>query len=153
MFCPNCGHQIPDESVFCPDCGQSVQPAQADSAQTGASQTDAGQSQQPPVYNGEPVNQQQTTYQYSVQYTKDTRPMNGLCVAGFVVGIVSVFINFWGIVGVVALILSAAGLSASKRQNQRGKGLGIAGLVLGIIGVVWGLLSMCVCSTSFLAYL
>lgn len=24
MFCPNCGKEIPDNSVFCPDCGMST---------------------------------------------------------------------------------------------------------------------------------
>lgn len=172
MFCPNCGHQIPDGSLFCPDCGQSTQSAaqpvqpdgQANAAQSnpapsaaqGDSQANAGQAdQQPPVYNAEPVGQQTTyQYQYTAQFTPDTRRMNGLCVAGFVVGIVSVFLNFWGIMGIVALVLSAMGLSSCAKHNQRGKGLAIAGLVLGIIGVVWGLLSICVCSSSaFLAAL
>lgn len=24
MYCPNCGHQIPDRAVFCPACGGRV---------------------------------------------------------------------------------------------------------------------------------
>lgn len=145
MFCPNCGHQIPDDSVFCPDCGQSTQ-------SQSPPQSQESQSQQPPVYNAEPVQNQSYQYQYSVEYTRDTRPMNGLAVAGFVVGIVSCFLNFYGIVGVVALILSALGLSGCSRNNQRGKGLAIAGLVLGIVGTVLGVVSVCSCIYLWAAY-
>ena len=140
MFCPNCGHQIPDDSLFCPDCGQSIQ------TENQSAQPNAGQGQQPPVYDADPAQNQGYQYQYSVQYTKDTRPMNGMCIAGFVVGIVSMFLNFYGIVGIVALILSAVGLSACTKKNQRGKGFAVAGLVLGIVGVVFGLVSICACS-------
>lgn len=170
MFCPNCGHQIPDDALFCPDCGQSTQPAAPTSEPSPAqpqSQANPAQpdpvaqqpqpqanpaqpdpaAQQPPVFNAEPVGQQTTyQYQYSMQYTPDTRRMNGLCVAGFVVGIVSVFLNIYGIVGIVALILSAVGLSSCTKHNQRGKGLAVAGLVLGIVGVIWGLVTICACS-------
>lgn len=63
---------------------------------------------------------------------------NGLAIAGFVVSLVSLFINFWGIVGLVGTILSAVGLSHVKKTNS-GKGLAIAGLVIGIISIVYGI--------------
>ena len=63
---------------------------------------------------------------------------NGLAIAGFVVSIVSLFINFWGIVGLVGTILSAIGLSQVKKTNS-GKGLAIAGLVIGIVSIVYGI--------------
>ena len=64
---------------------------------------------------------------------------NGLAVAGFVVSLVSFFINFWGIVGLIGTILSAVGLKNSKELDGKGKGLAITGLVFGIIGIVWGI--------------
>lgn len=166
MFCPNCGHQIPDDAVFCPDCGQSTQPAasqqpgpvQPEAAPNPASsypgQPETNQPQQPPVYNAQPVQNQSYQYQYSMQYAPDTRRMNGLCVAGFVVGIVSIFFYVMGIMGIVALVLSGLGLSSSARNNQRGRGLAIAGLVLGIVSTVLGVVFICTCTSSyFLAYL
>ncbi len=160
MFCPNCGHSIPDDSMFCPDCGQAVQqPAQAGGAQPNAqanpTQPGAGQADpQPPVYNAEPMQNQSYQYQYSMQYAPDTRRMNGLCVAGFVVGIVSIFFYITGIAGIVALVLSGLGLSSSARNNQRGRGLAIAGLVLGIVSTVLGVVFVCTCASSyFLSYL
>lgn len=174
MFCPNCGHQIPDDALFCPDCGQSTQPAAQSAApasepspaqpqfqanpaqpdpaaqqpqpQVNPAQPDPA-AQQPPVFNGEPMGQQTAyQYQYSMQYVPDSRRMNGLCVAGLVVGIVSIFFYVMGITGIVAVVLSALGLSSSAKHNQRGRGLAIAGLVLGIVGVIWGLVTICACS-------
>ncbi len=182
MFCPNCGHQIPDDALFCPDCGQSTQPAarpaapasepspaqpqpQANPAQpdpaaqqpqfqANPAQPDPA-AQQPPVFNGEPMGQQTAyQYQYSMQYAPDARRMNGLCVAGLVVGIVSIFFYVMGITGIVAVVLSALGLSSSAKHNQRGRGLAIAGLVLGIVSTVLGVVFICTCASSyFLAYL
>ena len=66
---------------------------------------------------------------------------NGLATAGFVVAIVSLFINFAGIVGLVATILSAIGLSKVKTTGK-GKGLAIAGIIIGIISILWGIYSI-----------
>lgn len=67
---------------------------------------------------------------------------NGLAIAGFVVSLVSLFINFAGIVGLVGTILSGVGLEKSKNLEGKGKGLAIAGLIIGIIGVVYGIYSI-----------
>ncbi|MFC6324577.1 hypothetical protein ACFQZV_11180 [Microbacterium koreense] len=60
---------------------------------------------------------------------------NGLGVAGFVVGLVSLFLPlFVGLVGgLVGLGLSIAGVSRVGRR----KGLAIAGLVLSIVAVIF----------------
>lgn len=107
------------------------------------------------MFNGEPMGQQTAyQYQYSMQYAPDSRRMNGLCVAGLVVGIVSIFFYVMGITGIVAVVLSALGLSSSAKHNQRGRGLAIAGLVLGIVSTVLGVVFICTCASSyFLAYL
>lgn len=67
---------------------------------------------------------------------------NGLAIAGFVVSLVSLIINFGGIVGLVGTILSGIGLSKSKQLNGKGKGMAIAGLIIGIIGIVYGVYSI-----------
>ncbi|MEQ6898314.1 DUF2510 domain-containing protein [Microbacterium sp. KR10-403] len=62
------------------------------------------------------------------------RQSNGVGIAGFIVGLVSVFLPlFFGVaVALVGLILSIVGLT----RPYAGKGLAIAGLVLSIIGLV-----------------
>lgn len=66
---------------------------------------------------------------------------NGLAIAGFVVSLCSLLINFGGIVGLVGTILSAVGLSKVKEKNS-GKGMAIAGLIIGIISIVYGIYSI-----------
>ena len=45
---------------------------------------------------------------------------NGLAIAGFVVGLVSIFLNFYCITGIVGLILSIVGFKKSK-ETEKGK--------------------------------
>lgn len=67
---------------------------------------------------------------------------NGLAIAGFVVSLVSLLINFAGIVGLVGTILSAVGLAKCKNLNGKGKGLAIAGLIIGIFSIGYGIYSI-----------
>lgn len=58
---------------------------------------------------------------------------NGLSIAGFVVSLVTCFVfSFFGISGIVGIILSAVG--RSQAVNNGGKtGLATAGIVIGVI--------------------
>ncbi|MBP3502168.1 MAG: DUF4190 domain-containing protein [Clostridia bacterium] len=66
---------------------------------------------------------------------------NGLAVAGFVVGVISIFINFYTITGIIGLILSIVGLKKSK-QTETGKGLAIAGICCSIVGIIVGIIAI-----------
>ena len=66
---------------------------------------------------------------------------NGLAIAGFVVSLCSLIINFAGIVGLVGTILSAVGLAQVKTKNS-GKGIAIAGLIIGIFSILYGIYSV-----------
>lgn len=61
---------------------------------------------------------------------------NGLCIAGFVVSLGSLFLGLWGLTGLVGIALSAAGRSQAVNNGQK-TGLGTAGIILGIIGALW----------------
>lgn len=67
---------------------------------------------------------------------------NTMAIIGFVVSIISLLINFWGIVGIAATVLSVLGLMGCKQKNQKGKGLAIAGIVIGGISIIWGAISL-----------
>lgn len=65
---------------------------------------------------------------------------NGMGVAGMVLGIIALVL-FWvpfldGLMALLAIILSAAGMSRANKIGGRGKGMAIAGLVLGIIAML-----------------
>lgn len=73
------------------------------------------------------------------QLQNSNNSYNGLSIAGFVLGIISCFLNFFGIVGIVAVVLSSIGLSQISRDYQKGKVLAIIGIVLGAINIIFAL--------------
>ena len=63
---------------------------------------------------------------------------NGLRIAGFVVSLVSCFIfGFYGLSGIVGLVLSAVGRSQAVRVGGK-TGLGTVGIAPGIIRAIGG---------------
>ena len=73
---------------------------------------------------------------------KQNDSVSGTIIAGFVLGLISWFLNFFGIIGIIAIVFSAIGLSQLSRTNQKGKVLAIIGLVLGIINVIYAVLGL-----------
>ena len=67
--------------------------------------------------------------------------VNGFAIAGFIVSLCSLIINFGGIVGLVGTILSAVGLAQVKTKGK-GKGLAIAGIIIGIFSIVYGIFTI-----------
>lgn len=60
---------------------------------------------------------------------------NVCAIVGFVLSLVSLFISIYGIVNIVAVIVSAIGLKQIKETNESGSGLAIAGIIIGAISV------------------
>ena len=73
---------------------------------------------------------------------KQNDSVSGTIIAGFVLGLISWFLDFFGIVGIMAIVFSAIGLSQLSRTNQKGKVLAIIGLVLGITNVIYAVLGL-----------
>ena len=67
---------------------------------------------------------------------KQNNSVSGTIIVGFVLGLISWFLNFFGIIGIIAIVFSAIGLSQLSRTNQKGKVLAIIGLVSGIVSSV-----------------
>lgn len=63
-------------------------------------------------------------------------PVSGLAVTGFVFSL----LFGCGILSAVGLVLSLAGLRATKDGRLSGRGLAIAGVVIGAVGAAFGLL-------------
>lgn len=62
---------------------------------------------------------------------------NGLSIAGFVLGIISFFLNFAGIVGILAVVFSSIGLSQLSKTQQKGKVYSILGIIFGAINIIY----------------
>ena len=122
-FCPHCGKELKDGENFCSGCGRAT------------SEQDRPVPQ-PPQYRT-PPDQVQQMYQRQGEL-----PMNMFALVGFIAGCVSLLLNFWGIVGIAALILSIVGIVQIGQNPARGKGFAIAGAILGGIGVLWGFVGL-----------
>ena len=67
---------------------------------------------------------------------------NGLAVAGFVVSLCSLIINFAGLVGATGAILSSVGLAQLKKKNETGFGLALTGIIVGGFSVIYGIFTL-----------
>jgi len=56
-----------------------------------------------------------------------------MAATGFVLGIVSIFLYFIGILPILAIVFSAIGLGTFKQELQKNKWMAGVGLALGII--------------------
>lgn len=75
----------------------------------------------------------------NVQPAQPTVKTNGLAIAGFVVSLSSLLINLFGIVGAVGTILSSIGLAKLKKNNEKGFGLALTGIIVGAFSIIYGI--------------
>ncbi len=62
---------------------------------------------------------------------------NSFALAGFIVSVSSLFLNFWGIVGIIGLVLSSVGISQIKVSNEKGIGMAISGIIIGVFSILY----------------
>lgn len=113
MYCKNCGKEIDDGVKFCPECGTKL--FSDDSIEN---KIDKLESKGP------------------------EKQLNTMCLAGVIVSGVSLFLNFYGTVGLAGLIISYMGYKAVKTSGEKGRELSIIGMVIGGITVVLGIISL-----------
>ena len=63
--------------------------------------------------------------------------INSLALAGFITSIISLFLNFWGIVGIVGVVLSSMGLAQINSKKEHGSGLAISGIMIGVFSILY----------------
>ena len=160
MFCEKCGYNFPEGVQFCPSCGHPVKaaiPYQDRQAQPQALsyQVPAQQQYQAQPYQMPPQQQYQAQpYQMPPQQQYyDTRKIDNLDTASFVLGISSILASAIGLVGFLAVLLAPFAIAASivglvfaikvRKTTNRQKGL--AGLILNIIGLVCAALVLMSC--------
>ncbi len=122
--CPQCRASVMDTSPVCPNCAFQF------SAQPYA----------PPIEDAPNPNWQQppTARYYRPGYQNPTGPADGMAIAGFIIGILSMFSVCVSCIsmplGAIAVVLSCVGLKGNNR------GLAIAGIITGAIGLGGGIL-------------
>ena len=121
MFCIHCGKEIPDGSAFCPECG-------------GAQKVEAAPAKEPPV----PPSTEPDPVSIPLEKTK----YNTLSIVGFVIGLVSWFLNFWGLMGIAALVISILGLLSCRQKNEKGQVFAIVGICSGVVNIIYAVVTM-----------
>ncbi len=106
MFCKNCGKEIPDTAKYCPECG-------------------ANQIEDTIVSNTS-----NTTLNNSESSLNPER--SNFALLGFILGIISVFIGFKGILPIAAIILSIIGINECDKEHRPGKNFAIWGIVFAV---------------------
>ncbi len=158
-FCPNCGAQLNsftqgnDQSSAQQDFQQDSQQNSQQDSQQGSqqdfqqnsqqnSQQDSQQNSQQDFQQDSQQNSQQSWYN-QFNYTppqQDCMPCapsanyNGLSIAGFSLSCAAIIFNFFfGLPGIVGLILSIIGLCQCNKRSEKGRGLAIAGIAIGAV--------------------
>lgn len=122
-------------SKFCSNCGKEIKGNVNFCPECGKAVN--------PVVEETPVQTTNTTAEDKV---------NALALSGFIVALISLLLNFWGIVGIVATVLSGVGLSKTGPGKEKGRGFAIAGLVIGILSILYGLFQIMVLSHMSIRY-
>lgn len=121
--CNFCGNVLNDDDKFCTKCGAVV-----------------GNNN----VSGQNVNTQ-TNFNAQANYNAYNNASNGSAVAAMIMGIIGL-ICFWApivpvVLGILALVFGIKGLNQSNTLPQnRGKGMGIAGIVCGSIAMIIGVI-------------
>lgn len=106
--CTKCGETISNDSKFCKNCGEKIEERKDKEEET--------------VQTIEPTS------------TKQTVPVNGLSITGFVFAMVSLLCC--GLVSPLGLVFSIIGLIKGDEEDRTGKGLAIAGIIVSAIMLV-----------------
>lgn len=72
------------------------------------------------------------------EFWKKQEQVNTLSIVGMIVAGISIFLNFWGLVGIAAVILSSMGLIQINKSGEKGKGIAITGILLGAFSIIYG---------------
>ncbi len=116
MFCPKCGKEVPENARFCPNCGAEVN--------NGAEKVDSE------VVNGDVHPYVNDGSKDSTNGNRGTKNSNSYTFA--LLGFILAFF-----VPIAGVVFSAIALSKlSKENNDKGKNLAIAGLVISIVMMV-----------------
>ena len=114
MFCKNCGVKLEENARFCPNCG-------------------ANQKEETVIENRQA--------EYTPEYKK-APSYNTMAIVGFVISLISLFLNFFGLVGIAAVITSVIGLNKINTSYENGKALAIIGIVIGAASVLYGFIML-----------
>ncbi len=146
MFCPNCGTNLPDDSVFCSNCGASI--ASSSTASNNVQAQPQPQVQVQPQVQAQPQPQvqpqPQAQSQPQIQYQTIVKPViiQPKAKAGMAVGLLAAGMAFLGMFSVVALVIVAAYVFLKEEDTWLRKAAVRAVGVVVLFAIVTGLLGV-----------
>ena len=67
---------------------------------------------------------------------------NIMSIIGVILAGISLLLNFWGIVGICAVVFSTVGLLQVNSSEEKGKEISVAGIIVGGFSVLYGFFSL-----------
>lgn len=110
--------------MYCKNCGKMIDEKTDYCPHCGVAQKDESSQSIPPRAIGEKSSD------------------NTLAVLGFVISLISLILNFFGLVGIAAVIISVLGLIKVETYNGKGKSMAIIGIAIGVFSIFYGLLTI-----------
>lgn len=113
ITCPECGNNVSDKAKACPKCGYQVFPPQQNDVAVNTAESDSSSSGRT------------------------------LSIIGFIMGLVSWFLNFWGLVGIAAVVIGFVSLT-KKGCNKTFAWIGI---ISGICNIIYACITIIIATT------
>jgi len=117
MFCPGCGNKLEENAKFCASCGRKIED---------------NVNEQTVV---EKKTQTAATSNNVNNEVNNTKESNGFAIAGFVISLVSMILCC-GTISWLSLIFSIIGVVNANKENDKGKGLAIAGIIISALSIL-----------------
>jgi hypothetical protein len=121
-FCTNCGTKIEDGIKFCSNCGKALNVLPNEAVA--------------------PLIQEQPNVIVDNNNIDEKKKLNTMALIGFIIGLISLLLNFFGIMGIIACIFSGVGLGNFNSKTENNKWMAVIGLLCGIFSVIYGLIKV-----------
>ena len=126
--CSECGKEISDKATSCPKCGNPI------------NILNKSNSERICEHCGGSVYDNATTCVHCGKELKENKRVpkkktNSLASAGFIIGFIAMIIDFFAILGILAVVLSSIGSVQIKNNNESGMGYAVLGFILGFISI------------------
>ena len=144
MFCKYCGAELESDAIFCTSCGKRIEAPAAEKAESHEQEAADTTAQQPQQARPEDAQRQEPQKSASASPEGDVwdkaslKKLDPLCIAGLILTVLSLFLIYFGVVALAALIVSAIGFYNAKKKNRTGAALSVICMIVsGVLFLIW----------------
>jgi len=126
--CSECGKDVSDKAKSCPSCGNPILLEKKDRICPFCGGIVGNKAYKcPHCYSELNVETQ----------IKNNGKTNILSVTGFIFGLISLFVDIFGILSILALVFSGVGLTQINNNNEKGTGFAVLGFIFGFLSLAY----------------